>query len=213
MTATFEEDFELELRSLPGVVNVGINHLENGEVDAVVLSMRNHDPETVRDSAVQVASLYYPDASVILEEAGGSAADSGPGWVYGPDHAGDRRVQRARRHQRGSPDLRRPDRCRPGRQRPVDRRGGGHVGRAAGPGLRHPVLPDGGDEGRYGDRLFGHRRRPVALGRRRPHGHRPGRGRPGLGGQGHAGRVEPLRHHGPRAAAGRPAVRGALAHR
>ena len=76
MTATFEEDFELELRSLPGVVNVGINHLENGEVDAVVLSVRNHDPETVRDSAVQVASLYYPDASVILEEAGGSASET-----------------------------------------------------------------------------------------------------------------------------------------
>lgn len=75
MTATFEEDFELELRSLPGVVNVGIDHLENGEVDAVVLFVRNHDPETVRESAVQVASLYYPDASVILEEAGGAATD------------------------------------------------------------------------------------------------------------------------------------------
>src|SRR5580658_1354754 len=71
MTATFEEDFELELRSLPGVVNVGINHLETGEVNAVVLSVRNHDPEAVRDSAVQVASLYYPNASVILEEASG----------------------------------------------------------------------------------------------------------------------------------------------
>jgi hypothetical protein len=69
MTATFEEDFELELRSLPGVVNVGISHLENGEVNAVVLSVRNHDPEVVRESAVQVASLYYPNASVILEEA------------------------------------------------------------------------------------------------------------------------------------------------
>jgi hypothetical protein len=69
MTATFEEDFELELRSLPGVVNVGISHLESGEVNAVVLSVRNHDPEVVRDSAVQVASLYYPNASVILEEA------------------------------------------------------------------------------------------------------------------------------------------------
>lgn len=73
MTATIEEDFELELRSLPGVVNVGISHLESGEVDAVVLSIRNQDPESVRESAVQVASLYFPDASVILEEAGAAA--------------------------------------------------------------------------------------------------------------------------------------------
>jgi hypothetical protein len=71
MTSTIEEDFELELRSLPGVLNVGINHRESGEVDAVVLSVRNQDPETVRESAVQVTSLYYPDASVILEEAVG----------------------------------------------------------------------------------------------------------------------------------------------
>jgi hypothetical protein len=69
MTATIEEDFELELRSLPGVVNVGINHLEDGEVDAVVLSIRNHDPELIRESAVQVTSLYFPNATVILEEA------------------------------------------------------------------------------------------------------------------------------------------------
>ncbi len=74
MTATFEEDFELELRSLPGVVNVGINHLDTGEVNAVVLSVRNHDPEAVRESAVQVASLYFPEAAVILEEANAAAA-------------------------------------------------------------------------------------------------------------------------------------------
>jgi len=69
MTSTIEEDFELELRSLPGVVNVGINHRENGEVEAVVLTIRNYDPEVVRESAVQVTSLYFPDAAVILEEA------------------------------------------------------------------------------------------------------------------------------------------------
>ena len=68
MTATIEEDFELELRSLPGVVNVGIRHRDDGGVEAVVLSIRNHDPEAVKESAVQVASLYYPDAAVILEE-------------------------------------------------------------------------------------------------------------------------------------------------
>ena len=73
MTSTIEEDFELELRSLPGVVNVGINHRENGEVEAVVLTIRNYDPEAVRESAVQVTSLYFPDAAVILEEASAAA--------------------------------------------------------------------------------------------------------------------------------------------
>jgi len=30
MISSSEEDFELELRSLPGVLNVGISHAENG---------------------------------------------------------------------------------------------------------------------------------------------------------------------------------------
>jgi hypothetical protein len=78
MTSTIEEDFELELRSLPGVVNVGINHKESGDVEAVVLSIRNHDPEMVRESAVQVASLYFPEATVILEEAGAGEPPRSP---------------------------------------------------------------------------------------------------------------------------------------
>jgi hypothetical protein len=77
MTSTIEEDFELELRSLPGVLNVGIIHGENGEVESVILFVRNNDPEAVRESAVQVTSLYYPDASVILEEAQGMPAMRG----------------------------------------------------------------------------------------------------------------------------------------
>jgi hypothetical protein len=32
VSSTIEEDFELELRSLPGVVNVGIVHSEEGDV-------------------------------------------------------------------------------------------------------------------------------------------------------------------------------------
>lgn len=69
MTSAIEEDFELELRSLPGVLNVGFIHRDSGEVDAVVLFIRNSDPESVRESALQIASLYYPEAAVILEEA------------------------------------------------------------------------------------------------------------------------------------------------
>jgi hypothetical protein len=69
MISTSEEDFELELRSLPGVMNVGISHLENGDADAVTLFVRDRDPEAVRDVALHVASLYYPDAKVTVEDA------------------------------------------------------------------------------------------------------------------------------------------------
>jgi hypothetical protein len=77
VSSTIEEDFELELRSLPGVVNVGMVHSEDGDVESVVLTIRNHDPEVVRESAIQVASLYYPDAAVILEETRTPRADRG----------------------------------------------------------------------------------------------------------------------------------------
>jgi hypothetical protein len=69
MMSTSEEDFELELRSLPGVLNVGINHMDNGDVESVTLFVLGHDPEAIRDVAMHVASLYYPDASISVEDA------------------------------------------------------------------------------------------------------------------------------------------------
>jgi len=69
MMSTSEEDFELELRSLPGVLNVGINHTDEGDVDTVNLFVRDQDPEAVQDVAMHIASLYYPDAKVTVEDA------------------------------------------------------------------------------------------------------------------------------------------------
>lgn len=69
MMTPSEEDFELELRSLPGVMSVGVEHRESGEVDAVTLFVRGQDPESVRHVALQVASLYYPTAAVNVEDA------------------------------------------------------------------------------------------------------------------------------------------------
>lgn len=69
MISPSEEDFELELRSLPGVLNVGVLHRENGDVDAVTLFVRGQDPGAVRDLALQVTSLYFPDAVVTIEDA------------------------------------------------------------------------------------------------------------------------------------------------
>jgi len=64
-----EEDFELELRSLPGVLNVGISHRESGDVDAVKLVIHGQDCAAIKTIASQIASLYYPDATVSVEDA------------------------------------------------------------------------------------------------------------------------------------------------
>lgn len=79
MMTPSEEDFELELRSLPGVMSVGVDHRETGEVDAVTLFVRGQDPESVRHVALQVASLYYPTAAVTVEDANRSASGGGAG--------------------------------------------------------------------------------------------------------------------------------------
>lgn len=68
MTPT-EEDFELELRSLSGVLNVEIRHRENGDVDAVTLIVHGQDPGAIRVMATQIVNLYYTDATVIVEDA------------------------------------------------------------------------------------------------------------------------------------------------
>ncbi|MGD0055893.1 MAG: hypothetical protein ABSC34_10730 [Acidimicrobiales bacterium] len=64
-----EEDFELELRSLPGVLNVGISHRESGDVDGVKLVIHGQDCAAIKTIASQIASLYYPDATVSVEDA------------------------------------------------------------------------------------------------------------------------------------------------
>ncbi|HEY5121509.1 MAG TPA: hypothetical protein VII84_08020, partial [Acidimicrobiales bacterium] len=68
MISPTEEDFELELRALPGVVNVGFRYGEKGDVDAVSLVARGDDAGPVRVIAKQIVSLYYPDATVSVEE-------------------------------------------------------------------------------------------------------------------------------------------------
>ncbi len=69
MTSRIEEDFELELRALPGVVSVGITCRENGDVDTVVLVVSGEQAAATHSVARQIASLYYPDAEVSVEGA------------------------------------------------------------------------------------------------------------------------------------------------
>ncbi|NNN08918.1 MAG: hypothetical protein HKL85_06965, partial [Acidimicrobiaceae bacterium] len=68
MISPTEEDFELELRALPGVVNVGFRYGEKGDVDAVSLVVHSDDAGPVRVVAKQIVSLYYPNATVSVEE-------------------------------------------------------------------------------------------------------------------------------------------------
>jgi hypothetical protein len=69
MMSITEEDFELELRSLPGVVNVGISHDEGDEVDMVTLVIIGQNPATIRTQATQIANLYFPDVTLVVEVA------------------------------------------------------------------------------------------------------------------------------------------------
>ena len=69
MMSPTEEDFELELRSLSGVLNVEISHRENGDVDSVTLVTMGQDPSAIRVMATQIVNLYYAEASVIVEDA------------------------------------------------------------------------------------------------------------------------------------------------
>ncbi len=68
MTARIDEDFELELRSLPGVLNVAIEHdvTEGGRVTLLVVGPH---PDKTAQAATQVAGLYYPDIDVVVEQA------------------------------------------------------------------------------------------------------------------------------------------------
>ncbi len=68
MISPTEEDFELELRALPGVVNVGFRYGDKGDDDAVSLVVHGDDAGPVRVVAKQIVSLYYPDATVSVEE-------------------------------------------------------------------------------------------------------------------------------------------------
>ncbi len=70
MATRTEEDFELELRSLPGVVNVGLTHRDNGDVDVVTLAVNGQDPASTRSVATQIASLYFPQAAIVVEDVG-----------------------------------------------------------------------------------------------------------------------------------------------
>jgi hypothetical protein len=46
---------------------VGIKHRDNGDVEGVTLVVFGQDPGAVRVIAMQIVSLYYPDAAVLVE--------------------------------------------------------------------------------------------------------------------------------------------------
>lgn len=77
MMSSTEEDFELEMRSLPGVLNVGITHRENGDVGGVTLVVYGQDAASIRSVALQIVSLYYPEAVVSVEDVSYSMTPRG----------------------------------------------------------------------------------------------------------------------------------------
>lgn len=81
MVTRSEEDFDLELRGILGVINVGVDRRENGDIEAVTLLIAGEDPSTVRADAAQIASLYFPDVEVRVERALGDTGSAGPSRV------------------------------------------------------------------------------------------------------------------------------------
>lgn len=72
MMSRTDEDFELELRSLPGVLNVALTHRDDGDVEAVTLVVYGKNSNETEGVALQIASLYYPEAKVIVRDADAS---------------------------------------------------------------------------------------------------------------------------------------------
>lgn len=69
MTSRIDEDFELELRSLPGVLNVSVSHREDGSVDVVTILAYGLNTSETESVATQIASLYFSDAKIVVEDA------------------------------------------------------------------------------------------------------------------------------------------------
>ncbi len=69
MISSTEEDFELELRSLPGVLNVAVGHDERGDIDTVTLVVYGPNAPETHAVAHQIANLYFPGAEIVVEDA------------------------------------------------------------------------------------------------------------------------------------------------
>jgi len=57
------------------VLNVGITKHANGDVNVVTLIANSKDPLATRSAANQIASLYYPEAAVVVEDANRALVD------------------------------------------------------------------------------------------------------------------------------------------
>ncbi|MHB1088462.1 MAG: hypothetical protein ACYC19_06840 [Acidimicrobiales bacterium] len=69
MTTRTDEDLELELRSLPGVLSVSITYSDHGDAEEVTLLVIGPDLDSTRSEARLILSLYYPEATLVVEEA------------------------------------------------------------------------------------------------------------------------------------------------
>lgn len=78
MSSRTAEDFELELRCLPGVVNVAMTCVDGVDVTGVSLLVYGRERGDTESVAREVASLYFPDATVAVVEVGSPRRDERP---------------------------------------------------------------------------------------------------------------------------------------
>ncbi len=69
MTTRTDEDLELELRSLPGVLSVSIAYGDRGDAEMVTLLVIGLELDATRSEAQMILSLYYPEVTLVIEEA------------------------------------------------------------------------------------------------------------------------------------------------
>ena len=78
MMSTTEEDFELELHSLPGVLNVAMERTGE-DVSVVTLLVYGPSVAETENVARQIANLYFPSAHIIVEDANREVKPAGGG--------------------------------------------------------------------------------------------------------------------------------------
>ena len=76
MTSRTAEDFELELRCLPGVANVALSYVDNGDVAGVSLLVYGRERGDTENVAREVVTLYYPDVTVAVVDVGSWLRDA-----------------------------------------------------------------------------------------------------------------------------------------
>lgn len=81
MSARSDQDFELELRALPGVVSMSVRRDDDGHATSVTIHDAGAALEVTRARAREILGLYYPRAELVVEAMNLAVATPRPARV------------------------------------------------------------------------------------------------------------------------------------